>query len=377
MNSNKILVAVSAGADSMALLHLLSLEKRDILVAHVNYGVRKESYLETEYLINYCEKHQIDLEYVYAPKLEGDNFQALAREFRYQFFMELANKYQIEDIYLAHHLDDHLTTYLMWKHQKKDYYGLKAISLYQGKILHRPLLNYRKNQLKAYCDTNKIKYFDDASNLNYKYLRNKIFLEEIKTLTNKQSWELKKEIDDLNLSLSKYRCLKLNDFTSIESFKLFDQESQYFYLYKLLLKNHIFHPSTKLIDQLKNFIVNNKGSYQVQNLELIVHYGYFYFFKKFSFSYWFNNMNELKSCADFLIQNNLSKLLAKLDDNSFPIEIRNFRDGDKLKFKYGTKKLSRFFIDQKYNYFQRYQSLLVLKDQKIILLVNNQLSISF
>ena len=98
LNQNDtIVVGVSAGPDSMALLYVLNEVRKKIgykiVVAHVNHNVRTESYEEAEFLKDYCEKNDIIFEMMIITKYGDDNFHNEARNIRYNYYEELINKY--------------------------------------------------------------------------------------------------------------------------------------------------------------------------------------------------------------------------------------------------------------------------------------------
>ena len=139
------LVAVSGGPDSMALLDLLRKYGLNLIVAHVNYNQR-ESALKDEMIVSdYCLKYNLKL---FIKRFEGTyqgNFQNYARILRYDFFHELYHEYNCQALFLAHHNDDHLETFLIQKIQNRiPYtYGLNMISYYKDMKLIRPLLSLR------------------------------------------------------------------------------------------------------------------------------------------------------------------------------------------------------------------------------------------
>ncbi|WP_303972301.1 tRNA lysidine(34) synthetase TilS, partial [Faecalicoccus pleomorphus] len=134
------IVACSGGPDSMALLAKLCDKK--VIVAHVNYHKRDTADRDEQIVRNFCDQHHLPL-FVYAPKQEkAGNFQSWARQVRYDFFVELALKYHIDTIYVAHQKDDLLETYFFQKqrHMLCETYGLKVESMYKGIRICRPLL---------------------------------------------------------------------------------------------------------------------------------------------------------------------------------------------------------------------------------------------
>ena len=115
--NDTILVACSGGPDSMALLNILINIKKniniDIICAHVNHNVRKESDDELIFLKDYCKKKKIVFESMKIEKYGEDNFENEARNIRYDFFDKLMKKYSANYLMTAHHGDDLIETILM------------------------------------------------------------------------------------------------------------------------------------------------------------------------------------------------------------------------------------------------------------------------
>ena len=119
LDKNKFyIVAVSGGPDSLFLLDKMRLEGYNLAVAHVNYQKRESSNYDEKLVKDYCQKYSLPYE-IYRQKYNfSGNFQDKARQVRYNFFQKLANKYHTKYIVIAHHLDDHLETYLLQKKRK-------------------------------------------------------------------------------------------------------------------------------------------------------------------------------------------------------------------------------------------------------------------
>src|SRR3954451_15338483 len=115
------ILAVSGGPDSMFLLEKMRLEGFNLVVTHVNYKKRESSDYDENLVRSYCQKYSLLCE-VY--QFQGSeyssvsNFQDRARKVRYDFLQKLADKYRTKYIAVAHHLDDHLETYLLQKKRK-------------------------------------------------------------------------------------------------------------------------------------------------------------------------------------------------------------------------------------------------------------------
>ena len=111
---DNIVVGVSAGPDSMALLHMLMHNtNKNIICAHINHNVRSVSDTEEEYLKKYCKNNNITFESFKIQKYTGKNFENEAREKRYAFYEKILKKYNSHYLLLAHHGDDLIETVLM------------------------------------------------------------------------------------------------------------------------------------------------------------------------------------------------------------------------------------------------------------------------
>ncbi len=178
--SEKWLVAVSGGPDSMALLDIVRRQGIEIGVAHINYHTRDTSNDEEAYVRSYCEEYEIPCFVRNETYTYSGNFEAWAREYRYTFFQKIVEKYGYQGILVGHQEDDVLETYFMQEEKEIEpaYYGLKEENIIHGILVKRPLLNYTKKQLETYCLEHSIRYFIDSSNADVSYTRNRIRHEE-------------------------------------------------------------------------------------------------------------------------------------------------------------------------------------------------------
>jgi tRNA(Ile)-lysidine synthase len=185
-----VIVAVSGGPDSVALLHVLFLLSKDLgwrlIVAHVNHQFRgTESASEAEFVQKLatdwgliCEVGVIDgPSYIEATLL---NAQVAAREKRYEFLHQVAETYSAQRIALAHHADDQAETVLMRIIRGTGPSGLSGIPerRCEKKVeLIRPLLRIYKSELNRYCLDHGMAYCMDSSNELRKYFRNQVRLD--------------------------------------------------------------------------------------------------------------------------------------------------------------------------------------------------------
>jgi tRNA(Ile)-lysidine synthase len=115
IKDQKVIIACSTGVDSCVLLDLCmkAIPNEQIIVAHVNHGVREESKEEESYIKSFCDSHNLILEVAHLTFTTDVNFESNARAYRYNFFTATAEKYQAQYILLAHHANDNLETMLM------------------------------------------------------------------------------------------------------------------------------------------------------------------------------------------------------------------------------------------------------------------------
>ena len=184
----KFLLGFSGGVDSSALFFLLLGEGVEFDVAIVDYGVREQSKEEVEYAKALAKKYDKLCHHTLSPQIRS-NFEAKAREIRYEFFTSLVKEWGYGGVILAHQLDDRFEWSVM---QFCKGVGLNTLlgfgseGEYKGVKIFRPLLHIAKSELYEYCKTHKIQYFEDSTNQEDKYLRNR-FREILKPLLQKHS----------------------------------------------------------------------------------------------------------------------------------------------------------------------------------------------
>lgn len=373
--SKRIVVACSGGPDSMALLDKLNKEGHHIVVAHVNYQKRESAIRDENIVKDYCANHNIDVEILYPKYDTNENFQSWARKVRYDFFFKVASKYNADKIYVAHHLDDHIETYLfqIQRNMLCDNYGLVSRTKMKEYEIVRPLLEYTKKELEQCCIDNSIDYGIDESNLTNDYTRNLIRHETIDKLNRESKEALLKEIEIKNQELNdrRSRAKQFIDTWIHDTTNLLKQEDAWFILeYYLSLKTGI-HYSKKhmcsLIDQIDTNCLIDLGDYELESFD-----GKLYLERKYEFENVVLNSIEYKNFGLFEFKEN-GKMIESIyiEDDDFPLVVRQVKSSDKIQLRYGTKKLSRFFIDRKIPKIYRKRWLvLVNKEEKVIFVPN-------
>lgn len=182
-----VVVGVSGGPDSLALLHFLKnyqkWMKLTVIAAHVDHMLRgEESAEDFDFVKTYCQYEEIIFE---GSKINVQEYQqtnnlsvqVAARECRYRFFAEVMRKHQASILALAHHGDDQIETVIMRQVRGAQGLGLAGIPVkrpFNEGVIIRPFLCLSKEEIYTYCQNKKLSPRIDKSNFSSKYTRNRI-----------------------------------------------------------------------------------------------------------------------------------------------------------------------------------------------------------
>lgn len=184
-NGDNIVVGVSGGPDSMALLNaLINIRKNSnfkftITVAHINHMIRVEADEETKYVQNFCKQNNIEC-FIKKEKVEKIaknekiGTEEAGRKVRYSFFDEVAKKVNANKIATAHNANDNAETVLMNIIRGSGTSGLKGIEPIRENKYIRPLINSTRTEIEEYCEEQNLTPKIDKSNMENIYTRNKI-----------------------------------------------------------------------------------------------------------------------------------------------------------------------------------------------------------
>jgi tRNA(Ile)-lysidine synthase len=170
----KNLLAFSGGVDSTTLFFLLIKHHIPFDIAIVNYNTRAQSQDEVRYAKELAFVHNSTCHVLDAPKIDK-NFEAKAREIRYNFFEELITTYGYQNLITAHHLGDRFEWMLMQFCKGAGCAEIAGMQSEQDRgtyKLIRPLLHLDKKELLTYLHANNITYFQDESNFDEDIKRN-------------------------------------------------------------------------------------------------------------------------------------------------------------------------------------------------------------
>ena len=340
----------------MALFDMLIKEGISFVVAHVNYGVREEAKKETEDLNLYCANNDIEIEVLYSKtKLEG-NFEAKAREVRYQFFNEVCLKYNIDTVLVAHQQDDVIETYYLQRKRGGfvEYYGISEDTKIYGVHVKRPLLNYTKQELQEYCDSNHVPYAIDKSNLEQDFQRNVIRINIVSQMNPRERSQIIDEINKANEEIKgTYSKIYALDLTSVKDLLTLSDD---LLNRALVIQARNIEPdvgiSASLSLEIKKILESSKP-----NVSFKIHKG-LVFNKEYD---WCNFVKESKDVLyefkleeprlletqyfflDFTLPTDKQHIT--LDD--YPLTIRSPKDTDTIKINNYQSELRRLFIDWK------------------------------
>lgn len=410
-----VIVAVSTGVDSMALLHLLeglpATMRPRIVVAHVNHELRKESTVEEQFIRNYCEKHDLSLVVAHWPVDQHPvtGVEEAARQFRYHFFAQVMRRENAPWLLTAHHQNDLAETMLMKLTrggQLNQLVGIASSRPFANGQLIRPLLPFSKNRLLAYARDRHLKWYEDNTNHDLAITRNRYRHEIIPALEKENPRLLDhlssyhQQLADLLAWQDQELASQLKQVTSKERLSLTRWRHLAALTQKLVLQRWLEQSVkgvkqsllSELITALNNpatpqqhlqlpgkrilvkdydwcFIsTEEKMTERVQNNPVsVVELGQWYFV---------NHQQLLVSptLADFGPESKTQEMW--LAPRQFPLSLRQWQEGDTIRLKNGGRqKVRRVLIDQKVPNDQRQlQQVLVDAEGEVVWLIGRKWS---
>lgn len=177
---DKVLIGVSGGADSVALLHLMvalrPVMDLQLAVAHLNHGLRsaasdREAGFVEELsnklgMLFHCEKIELDP--------HQGSLEERARRARYRFFRRLLHEHHYNKLALGHQADDNAESVLLHLLRGSGTRGLSGIPPRRGRVIVRPLIETSRSDIKTYLKSCGIAHIEDASNNDMRFQRNRI-----------------------------------------------------------------------------------------------------------------------------------------------------------------------------------------------------------
>jgi len=375
--SGGVVIACSGGPDSMALFNILLELKKvkniDIVCAHVNHNVRKESKEEALMVSSFCLKNDVPFELLEIDSYTESNFEAEARAKRYDFFEKVLKKYGYKYLVTAHHGDDLMETILYRigrGSSLKGYSGFDFLSKRDGYTILRPLIWYSKQDIMSYVRSQNLEYALDKSNECLDMVRNRFrhFVLPVYKDINKYSHLkflqfsnlLKKYDDFINNYVDKIYRNIVDKYVDIDLLLKEDDLIIDSILYRYLssiYKENIDLITNKHLDLIKSVINSDKKNNYINLPKKILKREYNKLFESFDnfedYEFVFDGYVSLPNGDVIKEQKSISSdsnyvCRLSFDEIKLPIIVRNKRKGDRIDIKNSyNKKVSDIFIDSK------------------------------
>ena len=184
---DRYLVGVSGGRDSVTLLHLLLQHGfADLLVCHLDHGLRADSGADAEFVQKLAEMHALEYELrtenvADRASVRHQSIETTARDARYEFFAEVAQRRGCSTVFLAHHADDQVETFLLNLFRGAGSNGLAGMAVRSLRLfgsvnllILRPLLSTWRSEIEAYVAAHRLPFREDPSNSECEHTRNRL-----------------------------------------------------------------------------------------------------------------------------------------------------------------------------------------------------------
>ncbi len=401
LKENKLILGISGGADSVCLMHVLLELDYNFELAHCNFNLRGNESDEDEIFVRkLAEEYQLKL---HVKHFDTKNYanenkvsvQMAARNLRYAWFDYLLLSENAKYIAIAHHANDDIETFFINLVRGSGLKGLLGIKEKTDSIV-RPLMAVSRAEIERFLKLNNFFFREDSSNTSLKYLRNKIrhkmlplltemnpsieetvsdeikILEGVAKVYYKQMEEVRKKIIQkeegiIKLKISAllalnplnnylYELLSSYGFSAIDriSESLKGQSGKQFFssTHKLLIDREFIFISELVINQNELIIIQENTN----SIKSPIHLN-------------FSKSDNIKW------QDDLSSAHLDFDKLQFPLTLRKWKEGDKF-IPLGMqtfKKLSDYFIDNKFSLLEKKKQWLLCSGKDIIWLVDHRI----
>lgn len=395
----KVLVACSGGVDSMVLSHYLLQKSVNISLAHVNFKLRKEESDEDERFVKYfAEQHQLPFyatsfeTAVLAQKLKI-SIQETARKLRYEWFESLVQLHGFDLVVTAHHLDDQIETFLFHTFRGTGVKGLSGIPVIRLPFF-RPFLQVSKEEILNYAQYWNLKWREDKSNSTTDYTRNAIrhlVLPHIKSVFPDAEKGFSTTLHHLNNALLLYQKSLDNSLRSLVKIQrnhqqiaiedLLQQE-----VFSELLYHWLSPFGFKAWSDIQRLVHAETGKQVLSSTHRVYKNRMYLILEPIETDDFetqvFQTLDDLLHAQKYINVQKVNKF-DFTDRNAifvdplrikFPVFLRKWQEGDWFipKGMRGTKRISRFFIDQKFSLTEKNSCLILSDAQSIIWVVGHR-----
>lgn len=409
--TDRILIAISGGLDSVVLAHLMLKANYDITLAHCNFHLRgEESNRDEAFVRNWAKENKVKLfvkefdtyQYMKDNKL---SLEMAARDLRYEWFNSLLEDEGFDFLCTAHHLDDSIETFFINLLRGTGIAGLHGIQVKNDKIA-RPLLFATRKEITDYAKENNISHIEDSTNAETKFTRNKIrhkLFPILKEINPNFEFALKKDIERLKdtefifrreIEKVKQEIIERDkDIIQINISKIKQLNPMNIYLYEILYE---FGFNETNIDDILSCLDETSGKQFFTKTHRLIKDREYIFIEQRKESpkndFFLINENQGSLIQPLKMQIEIQKDLkfvniskdkniAMLDADlvKFPLILRKWRQGDSF-VPFGMKKekkLSDYFTSNKYSLIDKENQWILCSEDKILWLIGERIDDRF
>ncbi|MCQ2218099.1 MAG: tRNA lysidine(34) synthetase TilS [Paludibacteraceae bacterium] len=404
-HKDKIAVGLSGGADSVALLAVLCELGYDCIALHCNFHLRGEESMRDERFVEQWVKtlnidyRKVDFETESYASEHKISIEMAARELRYNWFSEQLRETGAKHIAIAHHADDVVETFLINLTRGSGIHGLTGIKPKNGNIV-RPLLCVSRKEILQYLNKKGLEHVEDSTNKEIVYVRNKFrnnIIPLFESINPSFKNSLLQTISYLK-NTEEYVDEKINDARG-NVMKQIDDNVWHLFIDQLkkegnvqLLLFEILQPfgfSSSTIQNITNSIDGESGKlFQSEEYTLQKDRDVLILYKtekneSVSFDVPANTtIVEVPINLKFKIEDASSVVIEKAkkycfldyDKLKFPLQLRRWKQGDSfvpfgMK---GKKKLSDYFVDNRFSVYKKSQVWLLTSDNQIVWIIGER-----
>lgn len=403
---DRILLAVSGGADSMVMADVFTKNGYNVGIAHCNFSLRgEESDMDEQLVKQLATKNKLPF---YAVRFDTKAYaeehaisiQMAARELRYTWFRKLCKEHSFRYISTAHNLDDKIETFFLNLTRGTGTRGLSGMPPKNGDVIH-PILFISRKEIEEYAKANNVTYRNDESNATTYYARNRIRHNVIPELCkinpsfyatmeeNMQHLMQTEELLQQSLDSIKQKACKQAEGLYIINIALLKScQPLPLFLFELL---HPFGFSAGTIKDVEQALSEQSGKQFFSSThqlvkdreELLISPIHLEGDEEYEIA---KQMNEItqpinlsiefiprSSITSFKTGKNIAYINA--DRLTFPLLLRKWREGDAfIPFGMkGKKKLSDFFIDSKLSLLEKEQQWVLLSNDEIVWVIGHRI----
>lgn len=413
-----VLVALSGGSDSVAMLNILFFLSKEmdfkLYAAHINHQIRDEAVADEKFVLNLCSELGIEcfsktINVLDIAKENSISTELAGRNARYEFFEQIMKEKSIDKLATAHNKNDSAESILLHLTRGCGIDGMCGIPVIRDGYIIRPIIDITKKEIEKYCEENNLKYVVDKTNFETDYTRNKIRLNVIPTIEEDINSNFINTITDNSKIFRETKSFVDNytkkvyqntlDGDKLDCLKLLDEDD-------IIIKNVILMHFKNYTNRCENLsmthineivmLLKNSNSPKSVNLpsgiSAKIEYGKLYFDKTSNesvmFEYDISLDKELyiSECDKYITikeekeikKNTKDKIYFYVDGNK-KFKVRNRRNGDKFMpmGMIGTKKLSDYFTDLKIPVSKRDLTAILTYDEEIVWVVGKRVDRRF